>query len=118
MSKATARYMAGADAAVSKLVKWRDGYECQRCQTDQFLQCAHLISRSYKSIRTELENATTLCRSCHMYFTHHPLEWESWCDDQWPGRFLDLKHRALKHERVEWKAERDRLVALVKDAEA
>ena len=86
MSKATARYMAGADAAFSKLVKWRDGYECQRCQTDQYLQCAHLISRSYKSIRTELENATTLCRSCHMYFTHHPLKWEWWCEAQ--GQYL------------------------------
>ncbi len=118
MSKATSRYMAGADAAFSKIVKWRDGYECQRCETDQYLQCAHLISRSYKSIRTELENATTLCRSCHMMFTHHPLEWEAWCEEKWPGRFLALKQRALRHERVEWKAERDRLVALVKDAEA
>ena len=118
MSKTSSRYMKQADAAFSKLIKWRDGWTCQRCESTDFPQCAHLISRSYKSIRTDLQNAVTLCRSCHMYFTHHPLEWEVWCDEMWPGRYGQLKKRALEMQRVAWKDECDRLVALVKEAEA
>ena len=118
MSKTTSRHMKEADAAFSKLVKWRDDFTCQRCESMEYPQCAHLVSRSYKSIRTELQNAVCLCRSCHMYFTHHPLEWEVWCDEKWLGRLDQLKKRALLMERVVWKEERDRLVALVKESEA
>jgi len=118
MSKASTNYMHQADRAFSKLVKARDGYTCQACGTSDYPQCAHLVSRSYKSIRTELENAVVLCRSCHMSFTHHPLEWEEFCERRWPGLLTNLKRRALKHERVAWKDERDRLLALVQEAEA
>lgn len=118
MSKARSRFMQQADAAFSKLIKWRDGHLCQRCESPEHPQCAHLVSRSYKSIRTEMDNAVTLCRSCHMFFTHHPLEWEVWCEEMWPGRLEQLKTRALAYQRVDWKDERDRLVVLVKEAEA
>lgn len=118
MTKAKSRYMQQADAAFSKLVKWRDGHTCQRCEKGDYPQCAHLVSRSYKSIRTELTNAVTLCRGCHVYFTHHPLEWEAWCNERWPGRLVSLKAQALGYTRVDWKAERDRLVALLKETDA
>ena len=40
------------------------------------LQCAHIISRSYRSVRWDERNAMPLCAGAHVYFTHHPLEWE------------------------------------------
>ena len=42
----------------------------------QTLQCAHIVSRSYRSVRWSEDNAVALCAGCHVYYTHHPLEWE------------------------------------------
>jgi HNH endonuclease len=94
-----------ADRAFSKWIRTRDG----RCQADEphagNLQAAHLISRSYKAIRTNTKNVTTLCAKHHMYFTHHPLEWENWVEDKWPGRWDELKRLALTYEKVDWKTQ-------------
>lgn len=43
------------------------------------LQCAHVRSRRYTNIRWDKDNAMALCAAHHVYFTHHPLEWEYWC---------------------------------------
>ena len=54
---------------------------CQKCGADgadpsTFLQCAHIYSRTYLGIRWDERNAMALCRRCHMFFTHRPIEWE------------------------------------------
>lgn len=97
-------WMRQADAAFSKFIKARDG-RCVSCGSTAYLQCAHIHSRSYKSIRTNPDNAVALCRGCHVKFTHKPLEWRLFIDEMQPGLWDDLADIALAYERVDWKAE-------------
>ena len=58
------------------------------------LQCGHIISRRYRAVRWAADNAKPLCGAHHVYFTHHPLEWEDICRRlgvDWD----DLRTRAL-----------------------
>ena len=96
------KLMLRADQHFSKFIRLRDG-ECQACGSTEFLQCAHIHSRSYKSIRVDPDNAVALCRSCHVKFTHRPLEWSIWVEEKFPGRWDELKTKALKFEKVDWK---------------
>jgi len=99
-----------ADDLFSRMVRDRDGM-CMACGANVGLQCAHIWSRRYRSLRWRLENAITLCRGCHMGFTHHPAEFGAWCDDRrfcengictdhgahmfGAYTYLQLRHRAL-----------------------
>lgn len=75
-------YKKKADGAFSKMIRERDGVclanrtRTEKCESPNWLQCAHIHSRDYSATRLDPENALTLCRSCHMYFTNRPLEWE------------------------------------------
>lgn len=108
MMKKRVNYMAQADRLFSQRIKERDG-ACVRCGSVEFLQCAHILSRSYKAIRTDERNAVTLCRSCHVYFTHRPLEWEQWVRESFGGLWDELRAKALTYEKVDWRAEVVRL---------
>ena len=81
------------DAEFSKLIRDRDGW-CLNCGRSSHLQAAHILRRSYKLTRFDEDNAVTLCLWCHHYFTHHPLEWNEWVEDRYPGRISDLRDRA------------------------
>lgn len=102
MSKKRQAWMKKSDVLFSKLVRDRDG-ACVNCMSTTNLQCAHLISRSYKAIRTNFDNAVTLCRGCHVKFTHRPLEWREWVEACFPGRWDALKAEALAYPKVDWK---------------
>lgn len=99
-----------ADALFSAAIR-RIGY-CEECGETAFLQCAHIVSRSYSAIRTDFRNAVALCRSCHMFYTPRPLEWEAWAiarlgEDLYRHlRFLAVQDYALK---VDWAVEVERL---------
>ena len=43
------------------------------------MQWCHVHSRSYHAIRHDPRNAIAMCAAHHAYFTHHPLQWETWC---------------------------------------
>ena len=61
------------------------------------VQCAHLVSRSYRSVRWDEANALPLCAGCHVYYTHHPLEWEQYITERnGPEAIAALKARAMK----------------------
>lgn len=64
-----------ADAAFSRFIRARDVC-CLKCASRENLQCAHIISRRYRQLRWDSRNAMALCRSCHVYFEHRPLEWQ------------------------------------------
>jgi 5-methylcytosine-specific restriction endonuclease McrA len=97
-----------ADKLFAQAIKERDG-ACVSCGSTEFLQCAHIISRSYKSIRTDERNAVTLCRREHIYWTHRPLEWALWVEERYPGLLAELREKALSYRRIDWKSEVGRL---------
>lgn len=65
-----------ADKWFSLIVRARG--PCLKCGTPHNLQCAHVFSRRYTAVRWDERNAVPLCRGCHVYFTHRPIEWEDW----------------------------------------
>lgn len=70
-----------ADKQFSLYIRERDG-RCRLCGTLNDLQCAHLVSRRYRATRWDPENAWALCRREHMYYTHHPIEWDDLLTDR------------------------------------
>lgn len=64
------------DREFSLFIRERDRV-CQRCGKDRNLQCAHIVSRTYRKTRWDPDNAMALCFGCHKTFTHWPLEWEA-----------------------------------------
>jgi len=75
---------AKADRLFSLKIRERDK-GCQSCGSTDRLQCAHIFSRRYHSIRWYLLNALALCAKCHTFFTHHPAEWEQFCRHEYLG---------------------------------
>ena len=91
-----------ADLIFSKYIRQRDG-RCQKCGTDQNLQCAHIISRGYKQIRHNLFNAIALCRGCHLYFTHHPIEFKQFIEKKNVGLWEMLEEMAINyHQKIDY----------------
>lgn len=109
-------WMKRSDKLFSKFIRDRDG-GCVAVgdagvTCAGYLQCAHIISRSYKSIRVDPDNAVALCAAHHTFWTHRPLEWEAWVESRFPGRWARLRKRALTYERVDWKREYESLKAI------
>ncbi len=97
--------MTRADTAFSVWVRSRGVCESDRDSHTQNLQCAHIISRSYRVIRTDQRNALALCQGCHTYYTHRPLEWRKFIDRTYPGLWDELTHLALTYVKVDWKSQ-------------
>jgi len=84
---------------------------CQKCSKKEFLQCAHIISRRYKQVRWNLNNAMCLCRGCHLYFTHHPLEWENFVVKVVGLKtYVSIKKTALKYGKIDYEEVLERLI--------
>lgn len=88
-----------ADRAFSDAIRTRDNYQCQFCHavgTD----CAHIVGRREKITRWDADNALTLCRTHHRYFTDHPAEFEAWIIERIGhedyGYLQARRHRVLK----------------------
>jgi hypothetical protein len=89
------------DRLFSEVVRSRG--HCVRCGSVQFLQCAHIVSRRYLGTRCDYLNALSLCRSCHVYFTHRPLEWEAWVSDFiGEDSYKAIKGRAMSLPTPDW----------------
>lgn len=74
----------------------RSAGACRRCGKGTNLQCAHIVSRRYLGVRWDPSNAFCLCASCHVYFTHRPLEWDAYVEQEiGADNYLALKKRAL-----------------------
>lgn len=101
-----------ADDLFSKYIRARDG-RCQKCGTDQNLQCAHIFSRGYGQIRYDLQNAVALCRGCHRFFTDRPIEWEFFIKEKiGVPMYENLKVKALKHDK---KIDYDEIITELKE---
>ena len=98
-------YMKKADDSYGKWVRSRGYCESDRATHAGNLQCAHIITRSYKTTRTDERNALCLCQGCHMYYTNHPLEWRIFIEERTPGLWDELTTAALSYEKVDWKTQ-------------
>jgi len=73
------------------------GY-CSRCGRTQNLQRAHIFSRSYRAIEFDDRNCLCLDSACHVYFTHHPVEWEIWVQERIGlETYYELRAKAMTH---------------------
>lgn len=74
-----------ADDLWAKIIKIRDGYKCQRCQsTHKQLNSCHFYSRAAKSVRWDLKNGVCLCVGCHFFTHQNPAEFVQWFTE-WAG---------------------------------
>jgi hypothetical protein len=102
-------WMRQADKYFSLFIRQRDGKCVASGEHAGSLQCAHLVGRSYKAVRTDPANAVALCAKHHVYWTHRPLEWDSWVTERiGERRYAELKGKALAGGRVNWKEEAER----------
>jgi len=121
-------YKTKADNAFSKMIRERDGVcvanraRTETCSSPAFLQCAHIVSRSYSATRLDPDNAVTLCRSCHMYFTNRPLEWKSFIsgyeddDGNWIPGILPRDHYYMAEVRALRGAQRSHAIQWEEEA--
>lgn len=85
-----------ADRVVGDFVKARDKGCVAVGEHKGSLQWAHIVSRRYRSIRWDPNNAVCLCAAHHAYFTMRPLEWDEWVEQRiTPKRYAALKREAL-----------------------
>ena len=61
----------------SKCVRHRDQHRCQYC-FNEGTDCAHIYGRARKSVRWSMDNAVTLCRYHHQWFTSNPVAFTDW----------------------------------------
>lgn len=92
------------DTLFSQRIRERDGV-CLRCGKRDGLQCAHLISRTYKHLRCDEKNAITLCYACHIHWCHHnPIEFSEWVEKRFPKNYkyvLKEKYKDLAPPTIE-----------------
>lgn len=62
------------DRLSSKLVRMRG--KCQKCGLEKYekLQCCHVYSRKYRSVRWYRDNLLCLCSGCHFWGHHNPID--------------------------------------------
>lgn len=67
------------------------------------IQWMHIISRRYKQVRWDLNNAFSGCSAHHLYFTQHPIEWEV-CVTLIIGaeNYDRLKKAALQYKKIDY----------------
>lgn len=127
--KKTARknYMEQATTLHAKVVRERDG-RCMAAgahdiECKGYLQCCHIFTRGELVIRTLEDNAVTMCSAHHYFFTPRHAAWEVFIRREFPGRWDRLRDAVRDWYEagcpsVDWKAERDRLKAILDRLEA
>ena len=94
-----------ADRLFSQYIRTRDGWACRLCGSPFTPQCAHLVSRRYRAVRFDPQNAITLCAKHHVFYTYRTIEWEDVIEERFPGRLGMLKAQALAaHEHPDYDA--------------
>lgn len=88
-----------ADALFSLIVRRNGCHEAAVSPAHECvggIQCAHIVSRSYRSTRWDEDNAMGLCAGRHVFYTHRPLEWEDFVAQNWHVARPTLRRRALE----------------------
>ena len=81
------------DALCSRIVRAQG--ICARCRTTKYeqLQCCHIFSRKYRSVRWDFDNMLCLCVSCHFWAHHNPVLFAEFVKE-----YLGHKYRTLKQQ--------------------
>lgn len=76
------------------------------------LQCAHIVSRRYRSTRWDEDNAVPLCAAAHMKFTHDVVGWQIFVTQHVmdAARYQDLMMRSQER----WDGDLEGTVARLK----
>ena|SRR3990167_5124624 len=90
-----------ADSLFSKII--RNVGKCYKCGNTYNLQCAHIFSRTYYTIRWNELNAVCLCSGCHVFFTYHPIEWENFIKSKvGEERYNWLRVEAQTYKKIDY----------------
>ena len=85
------------DKVVSQIVRTRG--KCERCGVVNQLQCCHIFSRTYMSVRFFLTNLLCLCAGCHFWAHKNPILFAEFVKKYF-GKYkytqLKLKARMIK----------------------
>ena len=73
----------------SKCVRHRDRHLCQYCSKEG-TDCAHIYGRARKSVRWSMDNAVTLCRYHHQWFTSNPVAFTDWLTKLYGEGHMDI----------------------------
>lgn len=97
---------ASCDRLFSKLIRSRA--KCERCgrSSGVQLQCAHIYSRKFGSVRFDPLNARCLCASCHRWGHDNPVDFGEWVQETMNIHDLNLlsQHRntPVKRKLADW----------------
>lgn len=101
------RLVERVDDLVSRKVRMRDGYRCQKCGKIELLGAAHVLAKGngrYARLRFEEYNLMTLCWfPCHDWWHKNPHDARAWFDAKWPGRYEKLQEMAACAPKVDLK---------------
>lgn len=72
-----------ADVWFSRYIRYRDGWQCQRCKTryavgSQGLHCSHFWGRARENTRFDPVNCDAMCHGCHAFLTANPELHRAW----------------------------------------
>lgn len=93
-----------ADTLFSLIVRRPGVCKIPGCGKTTNLQCCHLFSRAYRSIRWNEVNAVVMCQGHHLWYTVHPIEWDVLMHE-WLGEelYVELRETALAGGRTDFK---------------
>lgn len=82
------------DKKVSEIVRGR-GY-CAWCKKTEGLECCHIFSRRYRSVRWDVDNLVCLCHNHHFYSHSNPILFAEFVKDYLgKEKYTQLKHKAI-----------------------
>lgn len=101
---------------LSQAVRLRDPI-CVKCRKAPTYDAMHMIGRSARRVRWDLDNVMGGCRKCHDYFTRHGKLWAEW----WKRRIGTEASEALQRKASNMNVKPDpegarvRLLAFIKE---
>jgi 5-methylcytosine-specific restriction endonuclease McrA len=98
----------------SRIVRKRDGYQCQWCGGKDLPAGHHIVQRSLSNVagHYDPDNGVTLCNDCHIYrLNSDPLGYLSWRDEWLAKRGLSFESLRKKYS-IREKVSLDELKAI------
>lgn len=84
------------DILFALIVKIKAGWRCAETGTRNNLQCAHIVSRTYRNTRWDFNNAICLKSGRHVWYTNHPIEWKQYINKlKGEGYYEAMEKKAL-----------------------